>query len=262
MACTALAAVVFAGTFSCGPERDFEDAEDSGGDTAAAGAGGTDDTTDGNTGETDGGGNTNAGGASAMGGQTSTGDPDSCTSDEDCSVSGECRISYEDKDGDAYGNPDVRTGRCDGSIPAGFTALAGDCCDDGGDLETAALLNPGQETYFDSPANICGIDWDYDCSGGVEYGGYTCSNSDEACADEENRNYDTTVATSTSYVTGCLTGTTCDDECEEAYTDLAKADCGTWYALIGCSCAGGCGQGGCTSCTSVGGTSRRVVECR
>lgn len=121
-----------------------------------------------------------SGGAPAGGGGGSSGEtggqggemnvevePTSCTKDEDC-LSGSCRLSYRDKDGDGYGTNDDVTGRCDGTIPAGYTAFGGDCCDDGGNLELAALIHPGQTEYFDSPANICGIAWDYDCNGNAD----------------------------------------------------------------------------------------------
>src|SRR5690606_16983924 len=78
-----------------------------------------------------------SGGAPAGGGGGSSGEtggqggemnvevePTSCTKDEDC-LSGSCRLSYRDKDGDGYGTNDDVTGRCDGTIPAGYTAFGG-----------------------------------------------------------------------------------------------------------------------------------------
>lgn len=91
----------------------------------------------------------------------------SCTDNTDC-FSGTCTISYLDADGDGYGIEDTVVGRCDNSIPVGYSLTAGDCCDDGGNLETAALIFPGQEDFFYQPASICGISWDYDCSGEPE----------------------------------------------------------------------------------------------
>lgn len=204
------------------------------------------------------------GGASGTGG-IAPAEPNSCLLDEEC-LSGSCRISYRDRDGDLYGDESEVTGRCDGSIPVGYAALSGDCCDDGGVLELAASIHPGQEAFFDEPALICGIAWDYDCSGKVEYGGYTCANSDEACADPTQRNYEAEVAYASSYVKNCgeKAGASCGSDagsCTAAATQLTEADCASWHPLVGCSCSGGCGQGGCTTCTTVGGSSRRVVEC-
>lgn len=211
-----------------------------------------------------------SGGAPAGGGGGSSGEtggqggemnvevePTSCTKDEDC-LSGSCRLSYRDKDGDGYGTNDDVTGRCDGTIPAGYTAFGGDCCDDGGNLELAALIHPGQTEYFDSPANICGIAWDYDCNGQLGFGGYTCSNTNdgEACANPEMRNYETSSAKATTRPTGCAAnGLSCDTGCMSQSVDLQESDCGSHYALIGCACIN-------SSCSTTGGGTRRVVQCR
>lgn len=208
-------------------------------------------------------------GTSGQGGRESNvpSEPESCTRDADC-LSGTCRISYRDADGDGYGADSETTGRCDGTIPEGYVSMGSDCCDDGGNLELAAVMNPGQTKYFAAPANICGIAWDYDCSGEVDFGGYTCSNSNsgEACDAPELRNYDSASATATSRNTGCrTTGLSCGEftcSSEGAVVELAEADCGSFYALVGCNCQPGCGSPDACGCITVGGTTRRVVECR
>jgi hypothetical protein len=170
-----------------------------------------------------------------------------------------CRISYRDRDGDGFGTDAETTGRCDGTVPAGYSSIGGDCCDDGGNLSLAAQIHPNQTEYFDAPANICGIAWDYDCNGQTDFGGYTCSSSGDACSNPDMR----TPSTETSRGTGCVTsGSACGTAgCESQSVNLVAADCGTDYARIGCAC-NGCGQNGCTTCGTAGGTSRRFVQCR
>lgn len=92
---------------------------------------------------------------------------EACVSDDDC-VEGSCRISYRDEDGDGYGAGSDPSGRCDGSVPLGYAAVGGDCCDNGGNLAVAATINPGQSEFFTEPASICGITFDYDCSAALE----------------------------------------------------------------------------------------------
>lgn len=248
----AAVALAASATISCGSERDFANPDGSEGGAAADGTGAAAAT----------GGTTDTGSGGKGGDTNSSADPQACREDSDCVVSEKCRISFEDKDEDGYGNDAATTGRCDGSIPAGYTALGGDCCDDGGNLEVATLINPGQETYFDTPANICGISWDYDCSEEVEFGGYTCSNSDEACADPKSRDYDSAAATETSYSTGCVTALeSCGDGCEDEMVELSESDCGAHYPVISCGCNVSCGSGGCTACGVGASSRRRVVEC-
>ncbi len=161
--------------------RTYDDQEGSASSGGAAPTGGADSAGDGGTTSTAGQGGRGGGqdtggqgtGGQGTGGQGTGGqdtgsggtsvEPESCAKDDDC-PSGSCRLSYRDRDGDGYGVDNDVTGRCDGTIPAGYTPFGGDCCDDGGNVELAALIHPGQTEYFDSPANICGISWDYDCN--------------------------------------------------------------------------------------------------
>lgn len=153
-----------------------------------------------------------------------------CSSDDDC-FSGECRISFRDQDGDGFGVESNSTGRCDGTIPAGYTALSGDCCDDGGDLEIASLIHPGQTEFFDAPANICGISWDYDCSGAVQ----------------------TSVP---SLPQGCLNGGSAPP-CYQAQASMTENDCGVTRGAYSCAATGYPQQ----SCTNAGGTGV-LIRCR
>lgn len=190
-----------------------------------------------------------SGGAAQEGtGGSNHADPETCKFDEQCQRSGKCRLSYRDDDRDGYGKSVNATGRCDGTIPAGFSPLAGDCCDNGENLELAAKIRPGQSEYFDQPAKLCGIDWDYDCSGGVEYGDYTCSTNCDAVGSGRR-------PTDSPAPIGCANDNQCTDNdgCKTKTRSLEPADCGTNHGLIQCVCK----NGDCRSNTAAG----RYISC-
>jgi hypothetical protein len=89
-----------------------------------------------------------------------------CTANAEC-ASGACNTFYADKDGDGYGVTSDAVKRCGKSVPLGYQAVAGDCCDlaDASVRTLSQRIRPGQAEYFDAPANLCGITWDYNCSG-------------------------------------------------------------------------------------------------
>lgn len=231
------------GSFSAGG-RDASGGRDGAGGVATGG-------TSGAPGAASGGANVDG-----AGGDASSVDPEVCERDEQCPGSGVCRHSFRDEDGDGYGKSTSSTGRCDGSVPAGFSPVDGDCCDNGENLELAAKIYPGQPDYFAQPANVCGIDWDYDCSDEVDFGGFVCSkNNDDDCLDPANQNFDSPLAKSSERTLGCAnSGALCTDACKTEEGSLTTADCGSSYPLVDCSC-------GALSCSMVGGTSRRVVHC-
>jgi len=139
---------------------------------------------------------------------------ETCGVPGDC-FSGTCRISYRDRDGDNYGVTSEATGRCDGSIPAGYAAEDGDCCDDGGNFGLAADIHPNQTSYFPEAANICDITWDYDCSGVVEVEHET---RNLACADDAEA-----------------------PECPVEVVTITEEHCGVLFYGCGCGQAGsGC----------------------
>lgn len=178
------------------------------------------------------GGQTGSGAAASSGGAAtggaSTQDPSACSDDADCPISGDCRISFEDKDGDGYGTSTVTAGRCDGSIPQGFSSVDTDCCDDGGELEVAALIHPGQEEYFSAEANICGIDWDYDCSGETDFQG--SPTKDSGCTSSNGGSCSTSP------------------DCQKQQAPLSLADCGSSVAIQSCFC----GPSACQATNSAG----------
>lgn len=186
---------------------------------------------------------------------------DLCTTDDEC-ASGKCRISFRDLDGDGYGNDADAVGRCDGTVPEGYSSVGGDCCDDGGNLELAALIHPGQTEYFDAPANICGISWDYNCNGRVDFGGYTCPTSNDACADPAQRDYDSPQATSDGRVVGCThEGLACDGECMATVEPLTEADCASSFPPDSCRCLKLAGQDQSTCIFGMALGVVRVVQC-
>ena len=111
-----------------------------------------------------------------------------------------CKPFYKDVDGDGYG-----TGQAVGfcaltAPPIGYAAQTGDCCDDAPNIALAKLIHPGADFQITSAGGICGITWDYDCSGRFEKGTDTCSRCtatpdcnciakvpDEACGTTEAR---------------------------------------------------------------------------
>jgi hypothetical protein len=100
---------------------------------------------------------------------------------------------YRDADGDGFGASSVSV--C-GAAPSGYVAQAGDCCDDGGDLTLAKLIHPGQQTFFNVAANLCGITWNWDCSSNnsiqLQFTKYvaSCSMPPSLCATASEAYYD------------------------------------------------------------------------
>ncbi|HYP97681.1 MAG TPA: collagen-like protein [Polyangiaceae bacterium] len=101
---------------------------------------------------------------------------------------------YLDVDGDGYGVSSTSISSCD-PPGSGYVVQAGDCCD-GGNLAVASKIHPGQQTYFTTPANECGITWNYDCSANdsiqllVPSHLTSCSSPPNTCADGAQSNYD------------------------------------------------------------------------
>jgi hypothetical protein len=141
-----------------------------------------------------------------------------------CTGASAMRTYYRDADGDGYGASAITTIVC-GSPPAGYVAMAGDCCDDGGNLALARQINPGQANWFDEPANVCGITWDYNCSGGPE----------------------TSPATVTG---GCATNATYPTCQSVAPSPVNPSSCGMNVGACGCG-PSGAGTGCMTGCQGV-----------
>jgi hypothetical protein len=89
-----------------------------------------------------------------------------------CSLAAQCASNvctafYVDQDGDGYGSGTAK-GFCGTTAPVGYSAKNGDCCDDPDHLSIAQLIHPGADFQTSSAGGICGITWDYNCSGAVE----------------------------------------------------------------------------------------------
>jgi hypothetical protein len=72
-----------------------------------------------------------------------------------------------DVDGDGYGAGQP-VGFCGTTAPIGYASMNGDCCDDATNIAVAKLIHPGADFQTTSAGGVCGITWDYDCSGTVE----------------------------------------------------------------------------------------------
>ena len=107
----------------------------------------------------------------------------SCVGDADC-ASGECTISYEDLDGDGFGN-DTNIGRCDGVIPPGYVTYTGDCCDIAGSSD-AKKVHPFVYDGYPEPSTCPGVGFDYDCSG-TEDRDYMSIDCDDLCFTDDVR---------------------------------------------------------------------------
>jgi hypothetical protein len=111
------------------------------------------------------GGMTGLGGATGTGGALADGQP--CSLATNC-ASQVCTGFYVDVDGDGYGTGQA-VGFCGTTAPVGYASQSGDCCDNAPNLAVAKLIHPGQETYQTTSAGgVCGITWDYDCSGAID----------------------------------------------------------------------------------------------
>jgi hypothetical protein len=109
-------------------------------------------------------------------GRRADGEP--CGTPSEC-ASSVCSQFYPDADGDGYGRSNEVIRVCGTAAPLGYVAAGNDCCDvsDAASRSRSAQIKPGQTAYFEWPAGICGIDWDWNCSGSVE----TQSNAVIAC---------------------------------------------------------------------------------
>lgn len=128
---------------------------------------------------------------------------------------------YRDADGDGFGSSATAT-VCSGTKPSGYSDQTGDCCDDGGDVALAAKIHPGQAEFFETPANLCNVTWNYDCSSAVE-------------------------TDPPSHGTGCLDNTSAP-ACVKEVTPFNESSCGQTAVECGCgatsqnACTTGCGS--------------------
>jgi hypothetical protein len=53
--------------------------------------------------------------------------------------------------------------------------MNGDCCDNATNIAVAKLIHPGADFQTTSAGGVCGITWDYDCSGTVESDPQDCT---------------------------------------------------------------------------------------
>jgi hypothetical protein len=105
-------------------------------------------------------------GASGVAGSSGTRDGQPCSIAADC-ASGVCNPFYVDVDGDGYGAGQP-VGFCGTAAPVGYASMNGDCCDNATNIAVAKLIHPGADFQTTSAGGVCGITWDYDCSGTVE----------------------------------------------------------------------------------------------
>jgi hypothetical protein len=82
--------------------------------------------------------------------------------------------------------------------------MNGDCCDAATNIAVAKLIHPGADFQTTSAGGICGITWDYDCSGKIEKDRMDCPSCNE-------------------------------NPCGCAYVDFPDADCGTNQAGVTCA---------------------------
>jgi len=117
-------------------------------------------------------------------------------------ASGACNGFYRDVDGDGYGTGQA-VGFCTLTTPPiGYSAQSGDCCDDATNLALAKSIHPGADFQTTSAGGVCGITWDYDCSGATE--------------------------TNPKFASDCTA------DCMPVYTDFPEAACGRRSDQRGC----------------------------
>jgi hypothetical protein len=93
-------------------------------------------------------------------------DGQQCTLANQCAT-GTCTPFYQDVDGDGYGTG-AAVGFCGTSIPVGYSAQTGDCCDNASNLALAKLIHPNADFQTASAGGVCGVTWDYNCDGTIE----------------------------------------------------------------------------------------------
>jgi hypothetical protein len=108
---------------------------------------------------------TGLGGAAGMSGGLEDGQP--CSLATNC-ASHACTGFYVDVDDDGYGTGQA-VGFCGTTAPVGYASQSGDCCDSATNLAVAKLIHPGAGFQATSAGGVCGITWDYDCSGSIEH---------------------------------------------------------------------------------------------
>jgi hypothetical protein len=141
-------------------------------------------------------------------------------------VTNTCTAFYVDQDADGYGTGQAK-GFCGTTTPVGYSAQTGDCCDDPAHLAVAQLIHPNAAYQTTSAGGVCGITWDFNCSGQTEQ---TAQN-----------------------VTGC----TAYPSCQNMYGNFPDSDCGMAVGVGSCGTA----SNNTTSCISVG-VSAGVLGCR
>jgi hypothetical protein len=161
------------------------------------------------------------------GGRCLLADAQQCVTASQC-ASGSCNPFYKDVDGDGYGAGQA-VGFCTlTTSPIGYAAQNGDCCDDASNIAVAKLIHPGADFQPTSAGGVCGITWDYDCSGKIEKEGTYCG----GCTDAP--------------------------DCECVVTQFMDTDCGRNVGFPQCHKASN-GVGG-TMCVIAGGNG--VLYCR
>ena len=105
-------------------------------------------------------------GGGAAGTSGGLGDGQPCSLATNC-TSHVCTGFYVDVDGDGYGAGQA-VGFCGTTAPIGYASQSGDCCDSATNLAVAKLIHPGADFQTTSAGGVCGITWDYDCSGAIE----------------------------------------------------------------------------------------------
>jgi len=110
------------------------------------------------------GGMTGLGGTAGTSGGLADGQP--CSLPTNC-ASHVCTAFYVDVDGDGYGTGQA-VGFCGTTAPIGYASQSGDCCDNATNLAVAKLIHPGANAQTTSAGGVCGVTWDYDCSGAIE----------------------------------------------------------------------------------------------
>jgi hypothetical protein len=140
------------------------------------------------------------------GGRCLLADAQQCVTAAQC-ASGACNPFYKDVDGDGFGTGQA-VGFCTlATPPIGYAAQNGDCCDDATPVAVAKLIHPGADFQTTSAGGICGVTWDYDCSGKFEKNRVDCASCTQ-------------------------------DPCACVNVDYADSACGTSDAGKGCSLAG------------------------